>query len=252
VGPTNQPPNRRLTFPVAYYYYLNNGSQIITTGQADYVPAFSPNGQQVAYVRATWIQDTSAPGLRQPSILALRVVNVDGSNDHQVIQLNQGVYVTHLSWSRDGTQLVYDAGAQLIVSGTPANLADQATDALWIINTNGTGMHNVRGPFSGLPVWSPAGSTFCNLGVSAGGGVAGSIDDCGAPLNLKGTRMLSGQYRLDISGGTSNLLYRVLASTNLTSWQTLGTTPRTSTTTSFTDAGASSLPSRFYRVVLGN
>jgi len=119
-------------------------------------------------------------------------------------------------------------------------------------NTNGTGMHNVRGPFSGLPVWSPEGTTFCNLGVTAGGGPAGSIDNCGTPLNLKGTRMPDGQYRLDISGGTSNLLYRVLASTNLTTWQTLGTTPRTNTTTSFTDASASSLPDRFYGVVLRN
>jgi len=139
-----------------------------------------------------------------------------------------------------------------MLSGLPYNGADPVTDALWIINTNGTGIHTVRGPLSGFPAWSPAGTTFCNLAVTAGGGAAGSIDDCGAPLNLKGTRIPSGQYRLDISGGASNLLYRVLASTNLTTWQTLGWTRPTNTITSFTDVGASGSSRRFYRVVVGN
>jgi len=99
---------------------------------------------------------------------------------------------------------------------------------------------------------APAGTTFCNLGVTAGGGAAGSIDDCGAPLNLKGTRLPSGQYRVDITGGAPNLLYRILATGNFTSWQTIGTMTRTNTTTSFVDPSGSNLPRRFYRVVLGN
>ena len=129
-GPWNQGPTRKLTNPIATYYYLDNGARIAKTGETDYAPAYSPNGQQVAYVRATWIEDTAAPMARQPSVLDLRIVNTDGSNDLQVIRLTQGDYVTRLSWSRDGTQLVFDAGHQLIQSGIPANLVDPATDAL--------------------------------------------------------------------------------------------------------------------------
>ena len=244
---------QQLTFPRAVYQYTFN--RTIRTGEADYAPAFSPNGQQVAYVRATYVQDTASPNLRQPSVLALRIVNTDGSNDHEVLPLSQGVYVTHLSWSRSGTQLVFDAGSQLFVSGFPANGADLATDALWIVNTDGNGLHTLRGASAGFPVWSPMGMTFCNLpGVVVPGGVAGSgsIDDCGASLNLKANRTPSGQFRLDITGGTSNLLFRILASTNLTSWQSVGTMPRTNSTTSFVDTSGSNLPRRFYRVVLGN
>jgi len=245
---------QQLTFPRSYH--RTTISQTYFKTENDYVPAFSPNGQQVAYVRADYIQDGNAPyPYRQPSILALRMINTDGSSDHQVLSLPQGIYVTHVSWSRDGTQLVFDAGQQYITNGTPYNIVDSTTEALYIVNTNGTGLRSLRAATAGFPVWSPAGTTFCNLpGVVVPGGVAGSasIDDCGPPLTLSAGRTQSGQFRVDITGGTDNLLYRVLASPDLTGWQSMGTTPRSGTTTSFDDTNGSNLPRRFYRVVLRN
>lgn len=217
----------------------------------DYAPAFSPNGQEIAYLRAA---NYTYAG-RQPWIVTLRIVNVDGSNDHAVGSLAQGVYATRLSWSRNGTQLVFDAGTQQFIGGDPVPAVAPATDALWIVNTNGTGMQMLRAAPASCPVWSPIGTTFCNLpGVVQEGGVPGSgtIDDCGAPLVLQGGWTPAGQFRLDISGGTPNLLYQIKASSDLGEWQSLGTTPYVGPTTSFTDPNSTSFPRRFYRVVLGN
>ena len=76
-GPTNQGPSRQLTFPIGLA--RNTITQYFATGGADYAPAFSPNGQQIAFIRANWVQDSLAPGSRKPSVLALRIVNLDGS-----------------------------------------------------------------------------------------------------------------------------------------------------------------------------
>jgi hypothetical protein len=252
ITPANQPGlGRQLTFPRSFYQ--NGVGRVFWAAEADYSPVFSLNGQQVAYVRATYIQDSAATGFRQPSILALRIVNTDGSNDHQVLALQQGIYVTRLSWSRTGAQLVFDAGNQAFFASSLANFVDANTDALWIVNADGSGLRNLRGTAAGFPVWTPLGTTFCNLpGVVTPGGAPGSINDCGPPVTLSLGRTPSGQFRLDMTGGVPNLLFRVNASSDLVNWETIGALPRAGATTSFTDVTGSNLARRFYRVIVGN
>jgi hypothetical protein len=251
VAPSSGVPVQPLTFPVAYrrislpYTWLYN--------MMDYAPVFSPNGQQVAYMRAIMV--TVVPGGPQPWYVYLRIMNLDGSNDYTVTSsFPQWFYVSHVSWSRDGTKLVFDGGAQIFRNGVPINDLDPTTDALYIVNTNGTDGQLLRAPAAGFPVWTPAGTTFCNLpGVVVPGGVPGSgtIDDCGLPIHLSASRMPAGQFHLSISGGMTNLLYRVLASSNCAAWQPIGALPWTGPTSVFTDTGCTNLRRRFYRVVLG-
>jgi Tol biopolymer transport system component len=236
---------QQLTAPIGWH------SAPYQANQNDYAPAFSPNGQQVAYVRALSLTYFGY----QPWTLALRIVNADGTDDHQVLALPQGVYVTRVSWSRDGTQLVFDAGTQVINGNIPAPLVVEATDALYIVNTNGTGQRLLRAAPASCPVWSPTGTTFCNLpGVVVGGGVPGSatIDDCGQPIRVAGISLAPGQFRLDITGGTPNLLYRIMTSPDLRTWQSLGTLPYAGPTSSYTDTTCGGLIRRYYRVVLGD
>lgn len=237
---------QQLTFPIGWQ------SDPYRACQQDYAPAFSPNGQQVAYVRALNLSWWFSP---QYWVLSLRIVNVDRSNDHEILVLPQGVYVTRVSWSPDGTQLVFDAGTQMVGSGFPIPYVEPASDALYIVSTNGTGQRLLHAASASCPVWSPPGTTFCNLpGVVGSGGVPGSgtIDDCGQPIHVGGVVVAPGQFRLNITGGMPNLLYRIMASPDLKTWQSLGTLPYAGPTTSFTDSTCGDAVHRFYRIALGN
>ena len=65
----------------------------LTVGDLVWEPERAPDGpvlivvsvpEQVAYVRATYaLTSTSSGAGQQPSVLALRIVNLDGSNDQE-------------------------------------------------------------------------------------------------------------------------------------------------------------------------
>jgi dipeptidyl aminopeptidase/acylaminoacyl peptidase len=143
-----------LTFPQGSAGLLPNFAGTYVAWETDYEPAFSPNGKQVAYVRADSITATTLGSgyVSQPS---LRIVNIDATDDHEVTNFNTGLYVTHLSWSPDGTQLVFDLGPQAIGPlNFPYLSAVPQTDALFLINTNGTGLRRLQAAPATWPVWS--------------------------------------------------------------------------------------------------
>jgi len=149
--------SKQLTFPHAdqvvsptngYYY-----------GEHDYQPKFSPNGIGVAYVRSVHLARYANNYVPDPDVQSLRIINVNTGADTQIIQFQQGLYVTALDWSPDGTALVFDIGQEASSSGIPAQFVQPNTDQVYVINVDGNGLRQLRGAGSGEPAWEPNAST---------------------------------------------------------------------------------------------
>lgn len=147
---------RRLTFPRGFRQV---GPLDISEGvETDYAPAFSPDGSRVAYLRALNAYDSTQGVIRhRPVVVTLRVVNLDGTDDHDILPLAAGRFSNQVSWSPDGRQLVFDLGTQ--PTPEPLKLAQlQArpeTLELHIANADGSNPHLLRGPAGGTAAWMP-------------------------------------------------------------------------------------------------
>jgi hypothetical protein len=127
--------------------------------ESDYAPAFSPDGQRVAYLRAENIIDASGASiLHRPISVSIRIVNTDGSNDHPVLQLSSGIFASQVTWSPDGTQLVFDTGTQ--PTPQPLQLAQleaiPSTLSVSVVNADGANPHPIHAAPAGMPAWRPA------------------------------------------------------------------------------------------------
>jgi hypothetical protein len=160
----------------------------------------------------------------------LRIVNVDAS-DHEVTNFNTGVYITHLGWSPDGTQLVFDAGPQAVGPlNFPYLVAIPASDALYTINTNGTGLKQLRAAPATWPAWSsglpvsapprlalgpaPSGKQLIISWPTANGGwVLESSAQLGALANWQAVTtqqvVTNGQQTLTLGASTGTMFFRL-------------------------------------------
>jgi hypothetical protein len=142
---------RQVTFPRA--------DADISTGlfwtEHDYQPKFSPNGVGLAFVRSFQAHALLTSLTPNPDIQSLHILNVNTGADTQVITFPAGRYVSSLDWSPDGTQLVFDLGVQ-VDSGVVGLLqrAQSATNQIYVVNVNGTGVTQLRGNGNGTPSWS--------------------------------------------------------------------------------------------------
>ena len=147
---------RLLTFPRAGH--IDNGpfGEHIIWAEHDYAPKFSPDGKFVAYVRS-YQAVSSARLLPDPNIQSLHIINVNTGNDVRIARFRAGQYIMSLDWSPDGKRLVFDKGKQA-TTGEGAFLqgVDAATDRLFIINRDGSGLRQLKGPRAGTPAWRPA------------------------------------------------------------------------------------------------
>jgi Tol biopolymer transport system component len=116
----------------------------------DSVPAFSPDGTRVAFIRKV---SQAAPTAKEAAF----VVNLDGTGLRQLTDWD--LDVGRIRWSPDGTRLAF--------SDKVENHTDAGTQDVWLINADGTGLTNVTRNANGYhtfdPDWSLDGSRLVVL-----------------------------------------------------------------------------------------
>ncbi len=119
--------------------------------EMDFQPAFSPDGRQIAYVRNVTVNNP----FTQPTFASLRVVNADGTNDREVLRFRQGLYVSRVTWSPDGTLLAFDLGNQLVSGGIPYPMMDRTTSTVHVLTLATGAVRQFLGAGTGNPTWQP-------------------------------------------------------------------------------------------------
>jgi hypothetical protein len=124
------------------------GPNIIAETHA--LPVFSPDGQRLAFFSITYPD----PFLAGPATAELFTVNVDGTNRRSVLRFEPGQFPGGLSWTPDGSELVFSIMQQVQQPGLPRFPAqgDTSTAVLGFINANGGTPGGIPGaPFGFFP-----------------------------------------------------------------------------------------------------
>ena len=132
-----------------------NISTGVVQSEHDYQPKFSPNGTGLAYVRSFQSQNLLNSLTPNPDIQSLHILNLNTGADTQIAQFPEGIYITTLDWSPDGTALVFDLGKQPNSVAGLLQQADPATDQVYVIKTDGSGLRQLLGNGAGQPSWRP-------------------------------------------------------------------------------------------------
>jgi len=180
------PYRRQVTFP--------RGEDFRSVG--DKLPAFSRDGGQVAFVREV------INVLDETVTSSIRVVKPDGTNDREVITL-PGEYVTGLSWSPEGTVLVFDRGE--VDSTIPLGSL-----GVWTVNLDGSGLTRVQAPRALSPSWSwgvPTAPSVTSFQINNG---AASTSSRTVTLNNTTTGSPN-QYMASESSGFSGAVWQTYA-----------------------------------------
>ena len=124
----------------------------------DYAPAISFDGRRVAYVRHTLRKDSryDQAGIAPlPAQCSIHVINFDGSGDHEILRLGDGLWVTKVAWSPDGTQIVFDLSPQAIINGWNSLLGDVSRSELHLVNADGSSPKRLVQAPAAFPTWAP-------------------------------------------------------------------------------------------------
>ncbi|MBE0539978.1 MAG: PD40 domain-containing protein [Verrucomicrobia bacterium] len=150
---------RKLTNPVGEanaFFDLSTLIYSIATPH-DYAPAISPNGTRVTYVRHTLRQDTRYDGVAiapMPAICSIRVINYDGTGDREVLRMAEGLWVTKIAWSPEGSQIAFDLSPQQVLNGWNSLSGDATQSAIYVVNENGTNPHLLAAAPAAYPTWA--------------------------------------------------------------------------------------------------
>lgn len=140
---------RQVTFPRAD---ANIQTGVLWT-EHDYQPKFSPNGVGLVYVRSFQSHSLLTSLSPDPDIQSLRILNLNTGADREVFRFRQGTYITTVDWSPDGNRLVFDLALQ---AGSPIGPLQQGraeTNQIYIIESSGAGLKQLRGNGNGTPSW---------------------------------------------------------------------------------------------------
>jgi len=136
-----------------YVQLTDPQSPSVWTTVNDELPVFSPDGKQVAFIRKSATYTANGFG---PATTDLMVVNVDGSGLREVAEMPQGTVVSyHLSWSPDGTQLVFDVGNEIVTGAGYMGIAYPSQTQLATIHLDGTGYTVLPIARGAAPSWNP-------------------------------------------------------------------------------------------------
>jgi Tol biopolymer transport system component len=131
-GDVSQGHHWQITFPL--------GDPSCSCYAADVLPAFSPNGREIAFVRWRFDEDGTVTS-------SIQVLDLFLSEEREVTVF-PGEQVWGVSWSPDGTKLVFDRGLHLESSSGPG------FRGLWIINASGAVLRPVNSAAALCPSWN--------------------------------------------------------------------------------------------------
>ncbi len=145
---------RKLTNPVGRRNLIGGlGGVLENVSMHDYSPAISPNGQGVAFLRHEMRTDAQTGLVPQPCLCSIHIIRYDGTNERQVLALSEGLWVTKVSWSPDGAQLVFDLAPQLVLNGRLAQVGDVARSQLFMVNVDGSNPRLFHNGPAAYPHW---------------------------------------------------------------------------------------------------
>jgi len=151
---------RKLTRPSGVWdSYVDIFNSILTRAdENDYAPAISPDGTRVAYVRHTLRFDTRISELHNlPAICAVRVINYDGTGDREILRMAEGLWITRVAWSPDGTEIAFDLAPQLFSQGAPLLSGDITRSEIHMVRADGFDPRRLVAAPAAYPTWSPLG-----------------------------------------------------------------------------------------------
>ena len=151
---------RKLTNPVGQRDSFADGANFVLAAFTphDYAPAISPEGTRVAYIRQTLRQDTRFDGAGiapLPAICAIRIINYDGSGDHEVLRLAEGLWPTRLSWAPDGSEIAFDLAPQAVLNGRNSPSGDASRSEIYAVRADGADPRRVVAGPASFPSWAP-------------------------------------------------------------------------------------------------
>ena len=122
----------------------------------DYAPAISPDGQRIAYVRHLLRQTPQSGYAPLPALCSIRMLNSNRSNDREVLRLPEGLWVTKVAWSPDGSKIAFDVAPQLVLNNLYSPLGDVTQSHISVVNADGTDPHQLVAAPASFPSWGPA------------------------------------------------------------------------------------------------
>lgn len=222
---------KRLTNPQGYT--TSTLFRTVLSGESDYAPAFSPDGQQVAYFRCLTTLDSDVAGFRRPCEASIRTIRIDGTGDREVLRFQAGIYPTMITWSGDGRQLIFDSGTQLVIEGTPVNASVPDAAKLSVVNVDGTGAHSISAAGRLGPAWRP-----------------GTVLQPPAPVGRLDPFVFGeNTVQLTLRELATGAKARVEVSPDLKQWGVLQRVTGTGNPLTVTEAGNKDRAVRFYRMV---
>ncbi len=228
---------RKLTAPSGRADFYFDVSTLISTAYSehDYAPAVSPDGSRVAYVRHTLRQDTRYDGAGiapLPAQCSIRVVNYDGDSDHEILRLTDGLWITKLAWSPDGSEIAFDLAPQVVINGWNSLLGDVTRSEIDLVNTDGSNPRNLVPAPAAFPSWTVGGGSNPPPRPSV------RATQNGKTVEVQIDRLVPGR-QVDILG-----------TVDMKSWQVVFGLVASSASETVTVTPTDASPMRFYRVVI--